>query len=135
MKILGIEHIGIAVNQIDERKDFWEKVLGIKLTGQENVESESVETAIFDSDSGKIELLESKNPDSAIQKFINKSGEGIHHICLKVDDIESAIGELKIAGISVIYPVPKVGAEGFLVTFIHPKDTGGVLVELAQEPR
>ena len=135
MKILGIEHIGIAVNQIDERKDFWEKVLGIKLTGQENVESESVETAIFDSDSGKIELLESKNPDSAIQKFINKSGEGIHHICLKVDDIESAIGELKIAGISVIYPVPKVGAEGFLVTLIHPKDTGGVLVELAQEPR
>lgn len=135
MKILGIEHIGIAVNQIDERKDFWEKVLGIKLTGQENVESESVETAIFDSDSGKIELLQSKNSDSAIQKFINKSGEGIHHICLKVDDIESAIGELKVAGISVIYPVPKVGAEGFLVTFIHPKDTGGVLVELAQEPR
>lgn len=134
MKILGIEHIGIAVNQIDERKDFWEKVLGIKLTGQENVESESVETAIFDSDSGKIELLQSKNSDSAIQKFINKSGEGIHHICLKVDDIDSAIGELKAAGISAIYPVPKVGAEGFLVTFIHPKDTGGVLVELAQEP-
>ena len=134
MKILGIEHIGIAVNQIDERKDFWEKVLGIKLTGQENVESESVETAIFDSDSGKIELLQSKNSDSAIQKFIDKSGEGIHHICLKVDDIDSAIGELKAAGISAIYPVPKVGAEGFLVTFIHPKDTGGVLVELAQEP-
>ena len=134
MKILGIEHIGIAVNQINERKDFWEKVLGIKLTGQENVRSESVETAIFDSGKGKIELLESKNPDSAIQKFIDKSGEGIHHICLKVDDIDSAIDELKAAGISAIYPVPKVGAEGFLVTFIHPRDTGGILVELAQDP-
>ena len=71
--------------------------------------------------------------DSTIQKYLDKYGEGIHHICLKVEDIESAISELKEKGISVIYPTPKIGVEGFLVTFIHPKYTGGVLVELAQK--
>ena len=133
MKIIGIEHIGIAVKSIDKRSLFWEHVLGIKSTGREKVLDEGVETGIYDIGGGKIELLESVKSDSAIQKFMDKKGEGIHHVCLKVDDIYNAIAELKEKGISVIYQIPKKGAEGFLVTFIHPRDSGGVLVELAQE--
>ena len=133
MKILGIEHIGIAVNKIENRAAFWEQVLGIRATGREKVLSEGVETGIYDTSGGKIELLEPIIADSTIQKYLDKYGEGIHHICLKVEDIESAISELKEKGISVIYPTPKIGVEGFLVTFIHPKYTGGVLVELAQK--
>ena len=133
MKIIGIEHIGIAVKSIDKRSPFWEHVLGIKSTGREKVLDEGVETGIYDIGGGKIELLESVKSDSAIQKFMDKKGEGIHHVCLKVDDVYNAIAELKEKGISVIYPTPKKGAEGFLVTFIHPRDSGGVLVELAQE--
>ena len=133
MKVIGIEHIGIAVKSIDKGSPFWEHILGIKPTGREGVLEEGVETGIYNTGNGKIELLESVKADSAIQKFLDKKGEGIHHICLKVDDIYSAISELKEKGISVIYRTPKKGAEGFLVTFIHPKDSGGVLVELAQE--
>lgn len=134
MKILGIEHIGIAVNKIDSSSPFWEQVLGIQSTGREKVIEEGVETGIYDTGRGKIELLESVKSDSSIHKFLRNKGEGIHHICLKVDDIKNTISELSAKGISVIYPTPKKGAEGFLVTFIHPKDTGGVLVELAQKP-
>ena len=133
MKILGIEHIGIAVNRIDSSAPFWEEVLGIQLTGRETVVEEGVETGIYDTGSGKIELLESLSSDSSIQKFLNNKGEGIHHICLRVDNLLNAVSELKDKGISVIYPEPKTGAEGYLVTFIHPKDTGGVLVELAEK--
>ena len=133
MKIIGIEHIGIAVKSIDKRSPFWEHVLGIKSTGREKVLDEGVETGIYDIGRGKIELLESVKSDSSIQKFMDKKGEGIHHVCLKVDDVYNAIAELKEKGISVIYQKPKKGAEGFLVTFIHPRDSGGVLVELAQE--
>ena len=133
MKIIGIEHIGIAVKSIDKRSPFWEHVLGIKSTGREKVLDEGVETGIYDIGGGKIELLESVKSDSAIQKFMDKKGEGIHHVCLKVDDVYNAIAELKEKGISVIYQKPKKGAEGFLVTFIHPRESGGVLVELAQE--
>ena len=133
MKVIGIDHIGIAVQSIDKGSPFWENILGIKSSGREEVLEEGVETGIYNTGSGKIELLESVKSDSAIQKFLNNKGEGIHHICLKVEDIYSSISELKEKGISVIYPTPKKGAEGFLVTFIHPKDSGGVLVELAQE--
>jgi len=134
MKVIGIEHIGIAVQSIDKSSPFWEHILGIKSTGREEVSEEGVETGIYNTGSGKIELLESVKSDSAIQKFLYNKGEGVHHICLKVDDIYSAISELEERGISVIYSTPKKGAEGFLVTFIHPRDSGGVLVELAQEP-
>ena len=133
MKVIGIEHIGIAVKSIDKGSPFWENILGIKPTGREEVLEEGVETGIYNTGNGKIELLESVKSDSVIQKFLDKKGEGIHHICLKVDDVYSAISELEENGISVIYTTPKKGAEGFLVTFIHPKDSGGVLVELAQE--
>jgi methylmalonyl-CoA epimerase len=134
MKIKGIEHIGIAVNSLAENAPFWKHVLGLDHSGTEAVESEKVTTDIYNTDRGKIELLEAMGEDSTITKYIDKRGEGVHHICLEVDDIHEAIAELQEKDINVIYNEPKMGAEGFLVTFIHPKSTGGVLVELAQLP-
>jgi|TARA_B100000959_G_scaffold281475_1_gene345610 methylmalonyl-CoA epimerase len=134
MKIKGIEHIGIAVNSLAENAPFWKHVLGLDHSGTEAVESEKVTTDIYNTDRGKIELLEAMSEDSTIAKYIDKRGEGVHHICLEVDDIHEAIAELQEKDINVIYNEPKMGAEGFLVTFIHPKSTGGVLVELAQLP-
>ena len=134
MKIKGIEHIGIAVNSLTENAPFWKHVLGLNHSGTEAVESEKVTTDIYDTGRGKIELLEAMDEDSTIAKFIEKHGADVHHICFEVDDIHKAIIELKKNNITVIYDEPKVGAEGFLITFIHPKSTGGVLVELAQRP-
>ncbi len=132
MKIKGIEHIGIAVNSLAEDAPFWKHILGLDHSGTETVESEKVSTDIYNTGKGKIELLEAMNEDSTIAKYIEKRGQGIHHICFEVEDIHETIAELKEKNITVIYDKPKVGAEGFLVTFIHPKSTGGVLVELAQ---
>ena len=134
MKILGIEHIGIAVENIDQSAPFWKTILGISLTTNEEVKEQGIVTDIFDTGKGKVELLEATSPDSPIAKFIEKRGQGIHHICFQVDDIHGAIRELINAGVNVISEEPKVGAEGYLVTFIHPKSTGGVLVELAEKP-
>ena len=132
MKIKGIEHIGIAVNSLVDDAPFWKHVLGLNHSGTEAVESEKVTTDIYDTGRGKIELLEAMNADSTIAKYIEKRGAGVHHICFEVIDIHEAISELKEKNITVIYDEPKIGAEGFLITFIHPKSTGGVLVELAQ---
>ena len=134
MKIKAIEHIGIAVESPDQSGPFWNHVLGIRKTGIEVVEEQGVSTVIFDTGRGKIELLEALSEDSAIAKYIAKKGVGIHHICLEVDDIEAAITELQSAGVELIYDQPRVGAEGMLITFVHPRSTGGVLVELAQKP-
>jgi len=134
MKIKGIEHIGIAVSSLAENAPFWKDVLGLDHSGVETVESEKVTTDIYNTGRGKIELLEAMGEDSTIAKYIEKRGQGVHHICLEVEDIHGAIAELQEKDITVIYNNPKVGAEGFLVTFIHPKSTGGVLVELAQRP-
>lgn len=134
MKIKGIEHIGIAVSSLAENAPFWKEVLGLDHLGIEAVESEKVTTDIYNTGRGKIELLEAMGEDSTIAKYIEKRGQGVHHICLEVEDIHEAISELQEKNISVIYDEPKVGAEGFLVTFVHPKSTGGVLVELAQRP-
>ena len=134
MKILGIEHLGIAVNSIDESAPFWKHVLNISHRSTETVEQEAVTTDIYDTGKGKVELLESLNPDSLIQKFIEKRGPGIHHVCFEVDDIKSAINELKENNIIVLNDEPTIGAEGYKIVFIHPKSTGGVLVELAEKP-
>lgn len=133
MKIKGIEHIGIAVNSLDENAPFWNEILKIQHSVTETVEKEKVNTAIFNTGKGKIELLEALSADSAIARFLTKKGQGVHHICFEVEDIFAAIMELKEKNIQVIYDKPHKGAEGYLVTFIHPKDTGGVLVELAQK--
>ena len=134
MKILGIEHIGIAVNNIDESAPFWKHVLNISHRITETVETENVTTDIYDTGKGKVELLESLGSDSTIQKFIEKRGPGIHHVCFEVDNIYSAIKELKDNNIYTINDEPTIGAEGYKIVFIHPKNTGGVLVELAEKP-
>jgi methylmalonyl-CoA epimerase len=133
MKILGIEHIGIAVKDLDTNAPFWRHVLKISHKGTETVAQEGVTTDIYDTGNGKIELLKSMDSGSVIEKFLEKRGEGIHHVCFEVDDIFKAIIELKELNIDVISDRPTVGAEGYKVVFIHPKSTGGVLVELAQK--
>lgn len=134
MKILGIEHIGIAVNSIDESAPFWKTVLGLDTIGFEEVKSQAVMTGIFDTLAGKVELLEGLSNDSPIRKFISKRGPGIHHVCFEVEDVSAAIKELKDNGIRVIRDKPMTGAEGYKVIFVHPQSTGGVLVELAEKP-
>ena len=133
MKILGIEHIGIAVNNLDTNAPFWKHVLKISHKGMETVAQEGVTTDIYDTGSGKIELLKSTVSGSVIEKFLEKRGEGIHHVCFEVDNINKAIIELKELNIDVISDRPTIGAERYKVVFIHPKSTGGVLVELAQK--
>ena len=133
MKILGIEHIGIAVKDLDTNAPFWKHVLKLSHKGTETVAQEGVTTDIYDTGRGKVELLQSTVSGSVIEKFLENRGEGIHHVCFEVDNINKAIIELKELNIGVISDRPTVGAEGYKVVFIHPKSTGGVLVELAQK--
>jgi methylmalonyl-CoA epimerase len=133
MKILGIEHIGIAVNSIDKDAPFWKHILNIPHRGTEVVEGQGVTTDIYDTGRGKVELLEATGPDTPIGKFLEKRGAGMHHVCFEVDNITTAIKELKQDNIQVLSNVPTMGAEGYKVVFIHPKSTGGVLVELAEK--
>ena len=134
MKIIGIEHIGIAVDDLNTSSSFWENILNIVHTHTEDVESEGVSTKIFDTGEGKIELLDSLDKNSPIHKFLQKKGPGIHHICLEVDNINEAISELKNYKIDILNDSPSIGAEGYKIVFIHPRSTGGVLVELAEKP-
>ena len=133
MKVIGVEHIGIAIKNLEKDAPFWSKVLGIEQTKTEDVDDQGVITDIYDTGRGKIELLLSKYPDSPIGKFLKKRGPGIHHICLQVEDIEESIKVLKKHGIETIGDKSSIGAEGFKVIFIHPRSTGGVLVELAEK--
>jgi len=133
MKVIGVEHIGIAIKDLEKDAPFWSKVLGIEQTKTEDVDDQGVITDIYDTGRGKIELLLSKYPDSPIGKFLKKRGPGIHHICLQVEDIKESIKVLKKHGIETIGDKSSIGAEGFKVIFIHPRSTGGVLVELAEK--
>tara|TARA_B100001248_G_scaffold249190_1_gene222171 strand:+ start:1413 stop:1820 length:408 start_codon:yes stop_codon:yes gene_type:complete len=133
MKIIGIEHVGIATIDLSKAKKFWNLVLGIENTSTEDVENQGVITDIYDTGNGKIELLLSKYPKSDIAKFITKKGVGIHHICLRVEDIDEAINELKENNIDIIGNNYTYGAEGYKIIFIHPRSTGGVLLELAEK--
>ncbi|AWK03287.1 methylmalonyl-CoA epimerase [Flavobacterium crocinum] len=128
-----IEHIGIAVKNIEDANILFEKMLGVPSYKMEAVESEGVLTSFFQTGNNKIELLVATNPESPIAKFLEKKGEGIHHIAFDVDDIESEISRLKKEGFVLINEVPKKGADNKLVVFLHPKNTNGVLVELCQE--
>jgi methylmalonyl-CoA epimerase len=132
MNTTVIDHIGIAVNSIDESLKFWETALGIKCAGVETVEDQKVRTAFLPLKDSEVELLEPTSPDSTIAKFIEKRGEGIHHLAIRVDDLERALGELKERGIKLIDETPRRGAGGAMIAFIHPKATGGILLELSQ---
>lgn len=128
-----IEHIGIAVKNIEESNILFEKLLGVPSYKSEEVKSESVLTSFFQTGTNKIELLMATNPESPIAKFLEKKGEGIHHIAFDVPDIHAEIDRLKNEGFVLINEVPKKGADNKLVVFLHPKNTNGVLVELCQE--
>jgi methylmalonyl-CoA/ethylmalonyl-CoA epimerase len=128
-----IEHIGIAVKNIEESNILFEKLLGIPSYKSEEVVSEGVLTSFFQTGSNKIELLMATNPESPIAKFLEKKGEGIHHIAFDVDDIAAETERLKSEGFVMINEVPKKGADNKWVVFLHPKNTNGVLVELCQE--
>ena len=133
MKILGIEHIGIAVNSIDKDAPFWKHILNLPHRGTEAVENQGVTTDIYDTGRGKVELLEAMGSDTPLGKFLEQRGAGMHHVCFEVDNITNAIKELKEFNIQVLSNEPTMGAEGYKVVFIHPKSTGGVLVELAEK--
>jgi methylmalonyl-CoA/ethylmalonyl-CoA epimerase len=128
-----IEHIGIAVKDLEVSNLIFEKLLGTPSYKSEEVVSEGVKTSFFMNGPNKIELLEATNPDSPIAKFIEKKGEGIHHIAFDVEDIVSEIARLKAEGFVVINEIPKKGADNKWVAFLHPKSTNGVLIELCQE--
>ena len=128
-----IEHIGIAVANLESASIIYEKLFGSASYKQEEVVSEGVKTAFFLSGPNKIELLEATNPESPIAKFISKKGEGIHHIAFEVDDIIAEIERLKNEGFTLLNEAPKKGADNKLVAFLHPKSTNGVLIELCQE--
>jgi methylmalonyl-CoA/ethylmalonyl-CoA epimerase len=127
-----IEHIGIAVKNLEFSNDLFAKLLGTAPYKQEGVESEGVMTSFFQTGQTKIELLEATNPDSPIAKFIEKKGEGIHHIAFEVADILTEMARLKNEGFILLNEVPKKGADNKLVCFLHPKGTNSVLVELCQ---
>ncbi len=131
----NIEHIGIAVKNIEASNDLFKKLFGKPHYKEEAVENEGVKTSFFKVGSNKIELLEATNEDSPIAKFIAKKGEGIHHIAFDVDDIHEEIERLKSEGFTVLNETPKQGADNKLVAFLHPKTSNGVLIELCQEIR
>jgi methylmalonyl-CoA/ethylmalonyl-CoA epimerase len=128
-----IEHIGIAVKDLDAANEVYSKLLGVDPYKSEGVESEGVMTSFFQTGVNKIELLAATNSDSAIAKFIEKKGEGIHHIAFHVDDIYAEMDRLRKEGFVLLNEEPKMGADNKLICFVHPKGTHGVLVELCQE--
>lgn len=128
-----IEHIGIAVKDLENSNQLFAKLFGKPHYKTETVESEGVSTSFFDVGPNKIELLQALNSESPIAKFIDKKGEGVHHIAFAVDDIVAEIERLKSEGFIVLNETPKKGADNKLVAFLHPKSTNGVLIELCQE--
>ncbi len=131
--MLKIEHLGIAVNDLETANVVYAKLLGKPHYKLESVESEHVNTSFFQIGESKIELLQATNPESAIARFIVKKGEGIHHIAFAVEDIEKEVERLKVEGFQPISEKPKKGADNKLVFFFHPKSANGVLIELCQE--
>jgi methylmalonyl-CoA/ethylmalonyl-CoA epimerase len=128
-----IEHLGIAVADLDEAKKIYTALLGTSCYKEEEVESEGVKTAFFNVGESKVELLQATRPESAIAKYIEKRGTGIHHIAFDVSDIQQEIDRLLGEGFVLINDRPKVGADNKLIAFLHPKSTQGMLVELCQE--
>ena len=129
---LPLDHVAIAVQSIARMQPLFESLLGGGSTAPERVEAQGVEVVFVGAGAGRLELLEPTRPDSAIAKFLDKRGEGLHHIAYRVPDIEAALARLAADGIELIDRVPRPGAGGHLVAFLHPRSTGGVLVELVQ---
>jgi methylmalonyl-CoA/ethylmalonyl-CoA epimerase len=134
MNATHIEHLGIAVANLEESIKYYEEVLGFKCYSVEEVKDQKVKTAFFKVGQTKIELLESTSPDGPIGKFIEKKGPGIHHIAFAVEGLQESLDEVKAKGIQLIDEKPRPGAEGLNIAFLHPKSTHGVLTELCEEP-
>ena len=134
MKVLKIDHLGIAVPNLDEGKKFWSDIMGLKLEGSETVEEQKVTTAFLPVGDSEVELLVSTSPDGPIAKFIEKNGGkgGFQHVAFRVEDIEEALAELQEKGVALIDKTQRIGAGGAKIAFLHPKATGGVLVEISE---
>jgi methylmalonyl-CoA/ethylmalonyl-CoA epimerase len=132
MKIVKVDHIGIAVNNAESGLKFFSQLLGLKLEGEETVAEQKVKTFFLPVGDTEVELLEATAPDSPVAKFLEKKGEGVHHIAFSVEDIDSALKELQDNGIGLIDTKPRIGAGNKRIAFIHPKFTSGVLVELSE---
>lgn len=132
MKIKRIAHLGIAVKDLDPTKKLYQENLGLKLKGEEVVETQKVQVSFLQVGESNLELLLPTAADSPVAKFLENKGEGFHHLALEVEDIEAALAELKAAGVRLIDETPREGAHGSRVAFIHPKATFGLLVELCQ---
>ncbi len=133
MKVTHIEHLGVAVNSLEEAIPYWENVLGLKCYAIEEVADQRVKTAFFMLGQTKIELLEATSPDSAIAKYIEKKGVGIHHMALACENIEEQLADAESQGIQLIDKTPRKGAEGLTIAFLHPKSTQGILTELCED--
>ena len=132
-KILGIEHVGIAVESMEGLAEIFSDILGLEFTGSEEVKDQQVITDIYQVDKSKLEFLKATSPDSPIARFIGKKGGGMHHIALLVDHLQPALDYLKDQGVHLIDKKPRIGAEGLSIAFIHPKSSGGILVELCEK--
>lgn len=130
--VLKVDHIGIAVKDLAEAKKFYTEILGIKAMGEEVVEQQKVKVCFIPCGDSELELLESTSPDGPIAKFIEKNGQGIQHLALRVDNIETTLADLKEKGVRLIDEKPRYGAGGASIAFVHPKATGGILLELSQ---
>ncbi len=132
-KILGIEHVGIAVEDLTAIHEIFGSLLGLKLSKREKIDDQEVITDIYPSGSVKLEFLKATSEDSPIAHFIQKKGKGMHHLAFRVDHLQSALDYLSDHGVQLIDTHPRIGAEGFKIAFLHPKSTGGVLVELCEK--
>lgn len=133
MELSHIEHIGIAVKSIEEARKYYEEVLGLKCYAIEEVKDQKVKTAFFKIGQTKIELLESTDPEGPVGKFLEKKGEGIHHIAFATKNIAQSLLEMESKGVTLIDKAPRKGAEGLDIGFLHPKSTFGVLTELCED--
>jgi len=131
--VFSIDHLGIAVRSLDEAKQFYRK-LGMEVLGEETVEQERVRLAMVPAGEGRLELLEATSDDSPIARFIARRGEGLHHVALQVEDLAATLERLKRDGVRLVNDQIQVGAGGHLYVFVHPSSTGGVLLELCQDP-
>ena len=132
VKLQKIDHIGIAVKSIDQALSVYEGVLGLKPAGLEEVADQKVRVAFLPLGDSEVELLESTSPDGAIARYIEKNGEGVQHVAFRVDDLEATLARLKERGVRLIDEKPRYGAGGARIAFLHPKATGGVLIELCE---
>ena len=132
MPVKSVNHIGIAVRSLDEQKAHYEETLGLEFEGFEDVPSQKVRVAFFRAGDVRIELLEPTDPESAVAKFLEKRGEGLHHVAYTVDDIKARISELQESGLRMIDQEPRPGAHHMQIAFMHPKSTFGVLTELCE---